>query len=129
MVRRILDALLFYGLQLVLIAAGVFVGVFICSILADLIIPMVAPHGTDITDQIVWGYIICAVGALCGLFLGFAWARLFVRHLHLRRRRKLGLCVKCGYRLEGLTEPRCPECATEFDEQVIGRDGRCAARR
>ena len=31
------------------------------------------------------------------------------------RRRKRGLCLKCGYDLRGLTEPRCPECATEFD--------------
>jgi hypothetical protein len=26
------------------------------------------------------------------------------------RRRKRGLCVRCGYNLTGLTEPRCPEC-------------------
>jgi hypothetical protein len=31
------------------------------------------------------------------------------------RRRRKGLCLKCGYNLTGLTEPRCPECATEFD--------------
>ena len=30
------------------------------------------------------------------------------------RRRRKGLCVGCGYNLTGLTEPRCPECATEF---------------
>jgi hypothetical protein len=30
------------------------------------------------------------------------------------RRRRKGLCVKCGYNLTGLTEPRCPECGTEF---------------
>lgn len=31
-----------------------------------------------------------------------------------RRRRKLGLCVQCGYSLQGLTGPKCPECGTEF---------------
>jgi hypothetical protein len=25
-----------------------------------------------------------------------------------------GTCVKCGYNLTGLTEPRCPECGTPF---------------
>ena len=31
------------------------------------------------------------------------------------RRRKRALCVRCGYNLTGLTEPRCPECGTEDD--------------
>jgi hypothetical protein len=30
------------------------------------------------------------------------------------RRRKRGLCTRCGYNLTGLTEPRCPECGTGF---------------
>ena len=29
------------------------------------------------------------------------------------RRRKRGRCVRCGYDLWGLTEPRCPECGAE----------------
>lgn len=32
-----------------------------------------------------------------------------------RRRRKHGLCAKCGYDLRGLTKPRCPECGMQFD--------------
>ncbi len=31
-----------------------------------------------------------------------------------RRRRRLGLCIACGYSLVGLTEPRCPECGRGF---------------
>jgi len=30
------------------------------------------------------------------------------------RRRRKGLCVKCGYNLTGLPEPRCPECGLEW---------------
>ena len=36
-----------------------------------------------------------------------------------RKRKKLGLCVKCGYNLKGLTEPRCPECGTSFGETMM----------
>ena len=34
--------------------------------------------------------------------------------LRRHRRRKRGLCVRCGYNLTGLMEPRCPECGTEI---------------
>jgi len=39
-----------------------------------------------------------------------------------RKRKKLGLCLKCGYNLRGLTEPRCPECSTPFDERLLKKD-------
>ena len=42
-------------------------------------------------------------------------ALLLRRRWRTHRRRKLGLCVKCGYNLTGLTSPRCPECGTGFD--------------
>ncbi len=46
--------------------------------------------------------------ALPSLFLtGVPWVRRFVRH-------RSGRCVRCGYNLHGLTEPRCPECGTRF---------------
>jgi len=38
-------------------------------------------------------------------------AILWLPHHRLRKRRKLGLCVKCGYDLRGSTD-RCPECNT-----------------
>lgn len=30
-----------------------------------------------------------------------------------RRRRRAGLCIRCGYDLDGLTTARCPECGAE----------------
>ncbi len=39
--------------------------------------------------------------------------------LHRRRKRKkLGLCVKCGYDLRGSKE-RCPECGSEFGSSGV----------
>ena len=38
---------------------------------------------------------------------------LMIPRYRRRRRRKLGLCIKCGYDLCGSSE-RCPECGTEF---------------
>jgi fructose-specific phosphotransferase system IIC component len=28
--------------------------------------------------------------------------------------RGIPLCIRCGYNLTGLTQPRCPECGTPF---------------
>jgi len=39
--------------------------------------------------------------------------------LRRRKRRRLGQCLYCGYSLYGLTDPRCPECATQFDEKRL----------
>jgi hypothetical protein len=45
---------------------------------------------------------------------GCIWAT----HGHLKRRKRLryNLCIQCGYSLEGLTEPRCPECSAATTE-------------
>ena len=49
------------------------------------------------------------------LLFGLVFLVAFVPIYRRRHRSKLGLCEKCGYSLEGLTEVRCPECrcATE----------------
>lgn len=36
-----------------------------------------------------------------------------------RQRLRENLCLKCGYSLQGLPEPRCPECNTAFDPSSL----------
>jgi len=52
--------------------------------------------------------------ALCAVYPFVAILRSPARRR--RYRRKHGLCLNCGYSLTGLTENRCPECATEFEQ-------------
>ena len=44
---------------------------------------------------------------------GFLFWRSFVPLYRRRKRKKLGLCVKCGYDLRA-SKDRCPECGEEF---------------
>ena len=54
-----------------------------------------------------------------GVLLATYPAIVFLRRPILReRRRRLGLCMACGYSLRGLREPRCPECGTPFARSV-----------
>ena len=49
------------------------------------------------------------------LFAGLSYT--FVAPVHRRRKRKkLGLCLKCGYDLRA-SKDRCPECGQEFEKQ------------
>ena len=57
----------------------------------------------------------------CVLLLACYWTAALPRR-RIRKRKKLGLCVKCGYNLKGLTEPRCPECNAPFEERLLKKD-------
>jgi hypothetical protein len=50
--------------------------------------------------------------AVFGTWPLVAGARFALRRRRLRHRRKLGLCLHCGYDLRGSESPRCPECGT-----------------
>ena len=46
----------------------------------------------------------------------------FIRGPYRRAaRRAKGLCLKCGYNLTGLVEPRCPECGTAMSPDQVNR--------
>ncbi len=57
--------------------------------------------------------------SLVGLVLAVAQYRRFIRE-RTEFRQSLALCVRCGYALEALREPRCPECGTPFDIDLVG---------
>jgi hypothetical protein len=66
--------------------------------------------------------------SLVPMVLGFGLAAIYVTILyrltrnHVRERRyQAGYCGVCRYSLRGLTEPRCPECGTSFDEDLLDR--------
>jgi hypothetical protein len=49
-------------------------------------------------------------------FLVWGFVSLFGWRVARKHMRRLGgQCVRCGYALRGLTEPRCPECGTPFN--------------
>ncbi len=56
------------------------------------------------------------------LFASLCFAYLYLPTHRRSKCKKLGLCVKCGYNLRGLTEPRCPECNTLFEERLLKKD-------
>lgn len=56
--------------------------------------------------------------SLVGLVLAVAQYRRFIRE-RMDFRQSQGLCVRCGYALRALSEPRCPECGTPFDINLV----------
>lgn len=64
------------------------------------------------------------IGALTGATASLTW--LWVTRPRVRRslreqlvERGLPVCLECGYDLRGQIDPRCPECATPFDEKLL----------
>jgi hypothetical protein len=55
------------------------------------------------------------------LFFGSCFFPLF-RSSRRRKHKRLDICVKCGHNLRGLTDHRCPECDTAFDERVLKKE-------
>ncbi len=69
-------------------------------------------------------YSISILSPLWGTFVLFAFypTIAFIRGPVRRwRRRKRGLCVRCGYNLTGNESGVCPECGTEFDPATVPR--------
>lgn len=59
---------------------------------------------------------IVAFPASTSVFIASAYPLFFLIRGPLRRlrRRRRGLCIKCGYNLTGAPQPRCPECGTNI---------------
>lgn len=66
-----------------------------------------------------------------GLFAGYLASSVLIFYLFeniILIERRAFCCRKCGYELEGLTVPRCPECGTGFDpaerQRILERVGK-----
>ena len=57
---------------------------------------------------------------LLGLAL-FRHMQLSLLRPYMRKALDERICKQCGYWLIGLTEPRCPECGTPFDPELLKR--------
>ena len=64
---------------------------------------------------VIWADLVGACVLCVGLLpLGLTTAQALRR----RRRRRRNECVNCGYPLQGLPRPRCPECGTAFGQRA-----------
>ena len=61
---------------------------------------------------------------ICAAFLAGPFVASVLTHVLTPREKQDGYtrCGKCGYILTGLPEPRCPECGTPFDEQLLRKN-------
>lgn len=82
----------------------------ICALLVMLVNLLRLSPGTAKAPSIVMGavYLVSALP-----LAAFAYCNIPAEHDPSR-------CVKCGYLLYGLSEPRCPECGTAFDLSAVG---------
>lgn len=67
----------------------------------------------------IWvSFLVYAVFLIAAAFLLFR--RAVYRHLtEAVVECRYPLCVHCGYDLQGLAEPRCPECGATFDTRLL----------
>ncbi|TWT42085.1 hypothetical protein RAS1_32130 [Phycisphaerae bacterium RAS1] len=67
---------------------------------------------TPLSNQQAWVVAgpIWAPVALLFLWPALSFVASVRRRLRCRKRLRAGQCLKCGYNLTGLSEPRCPEC-------------------
>jgi len=68
-----------------------------------------------------WHYVHLPLWMPTAVFgLWFAFCRPLTSYRR-RKRKKLGLCAKCGYDLRG-SKKRCPECGTRFETPKLDAD-------
>ena len=70
-------------------------------------------------DPTVVGFPMWALLIACCAYPAIA---LYLGPIRRRFRRDLGVCTKCAYSLHGLTDPRCPECGTPFDDKLLKKN-------
>ncbi len=83
--------------------------------------PRTPPNGYSIVDPLSdWPILEVAVGfsPFCGLLGSVAGILIALKYVKTKRRPGI-FCQSCGYNLYGLTEPRCPECGTPFDQELL----------
>jgi len=61
------------------------------------------------------GYLRTPIGTITIIFAVFPTIAFIGGPLRRWHRLRRGLCASCGYSLQGLTDPRCPECGTVFE--------------
>ena len=75
------------------------------------------------------GIVAGVTGVSGSIAINWFWRHRLRRYLREQLvARGIPVCVKCGYDLRGQSVPRCPECGTPFDVDLIGEryahDGR-----
>ena len=81
-------------------------------------------HFPELASSYASRMVALGVGAFLGGLATLVIMRSIV-HRNLRTqlvKQGVKICVKCGYNLHGLTEPRCPECGTPFDDKLLKKN-------
>ena len=77
------------------------------------------PYKQDVTlVGLIYALCICGACAPAAFLLALVALALRIREFY-RPYEKPRCCVKCGCNLAGLRDPRCPECGTPFDANLL----------